>query len=337
MVHAGRHKTGSSAIQQSLLSLVDHFNFECIDVGTPNLSPIINRCFRQRWVQTNNPGTEDHVANIMVNAKEQLRQAVEATYKTNVVLSAEDVSMLDEDEFEDFLQFFRLYFNNIELLAYFRAPKSDMESAFFQKLKHNLVSIKDSAAFMHKRRFKMFEKHLGRSNIAYYRYASSDFPNGDVAVHFWSAIGLGDAPPAKIVVNRRLSLSGMRLLYMYRSQFPQSDARDAALLEKLMEIGGPAFHFHSQLFKSNFSDPMHSFRWLEERTQKSFHEEVDEYDEYGISDDSDLMQVDQYARAWLDHMVDAVPLRNATGQTQARAVALLLRDYAARLATDAES
>ena len=332
LVHAGRHKTGSSAIQQSLLSLVDHLNFEYIDVGTPNLSLVINRCFRPRWVQLNNPGTGKHVANIMASAKEQLRRAVEATYKANVILSAEDVSMLDEDEFENFLQFFRLYFKKIELLAYFRAPKPDMESAFFEKLKHNLVSSEDSVVFMHKRRFKMFEKHLGRSNMAYYRYAYSDFPNGDVVGHFWSAIGLGDSPSVKLTVNRRLSLSGMRLLYMYRLQFPQSDARDAALLEKLLEIGGPAFHFHSQLFKKNFSDPINSFRWLEERTQKSFHEEIDTYDGYSILGDSGLMQVDEYARKWLSRKVDAVLLQNATGQEQSRVVALGLRDYAARLA-----
>ena len=332
MVHAGRHKTGSSAIQQSLLSLVDHINFEYIDVGTPNLSFVINSCFRPRWVQLNNRGSGKHVAGIMARAKEQLRQAVEATSKATVILSAEDVSMLDEDEFENFLQFFTFYFRKIELIAYFRAPKPDMESAFFEKLKHNLVSSEDSVVFMHKRRFKMFEKHLGRSNMAYYRYAHSDFPNGDVVGHFWSAIGLGDSPRVKLTVNRRLSLAGMRLLYIYRLKFPQSDARDAALLEKLLEIGGPAFHFHSQLFKRNFSDPINSFRWLEDRTQKSFDEEIETYDGDGISGDSGLMQVDEYARKWLSDKVDAVLWQSATGQEQSRAVASGLRDYAARLA-----
>ncbi|MEP5567047.1 MAG: hypothetical protein ABJN62_04370 [Halioglobus sp.] len=329
IVHAGRHKTGSSAIQQSLFSQLDHPEFDYLNVGEANASLIINRSFRQESILANTPTEhKPHKKIALEKAFERLRCAVDSAIKPNIILSAESVSLMEEQEFQQFLSFFSDYFEEIELHAYFRPPKSDMESAFAQRLKHGFASCSEKVTFMHKRRFEMFEKHLGRSSLHYYRYDRTDFPSKDVVAHFCQKVGLSPSLPPMRLANTRLSLPSVQLLYMYRKYYPEISVLDSGLIRALGCLSGPAFRYHSSLFLKNYEDPVDSFQWLEQRSGKSFHEDVRRDDVLGITGERDLLDLTEIAQSWLAEHLEMPPLKLLSGSSAVKRIADGLRFFA---------
>ena len=327
-VHAGRAKTGSTAIQQSLYSHLDHPNFAYLDIGKPNLSNLINKIFRSN----RRPNESSQTAVDRKQGKKRIDRAIASTTKNNIILSAETISLLEEQDFIDFLDYFRQHFDEITFLTYFRPPKSDMESAFCEKLKHGASSSVTPIEFKHKQRFEMFERHLGKSNLRYYRYRLTDFPNKSVVSHFCNELGIAPPPSRSFSANPRLSLPAIQLLYIYRTQFPVSAPTDKALIKVLQELDGPALRYHSSLFQRCFLDPFDSFTWLERRTDLSFYEDIEADDAIGIKDDADLFSIDDETVEWLTGKLNSTLLESAALSEQPVILAQELRELSISLA-----
>ena len=294
-IHAGRHKTGSSAIQVNLYQRLEDPKYDYLDLGKPNASSVINNAFNPNIA---NAGKGDP-AERAERARGTLRRAIAGSKRPNAILSAESISLLAENDFAALIEFLRDYFDDIELVAYFRPPKSDMESAFAEKLKTGFAELEAPVNFMHRRRFEGFENHLDKEKIHYLRYAAEDFPDGNVVTHFCRHIGITMPPSSTTLANERLSLPAVRLLYLYRKRHPQMRAEDRLLVEQLAKLQGPPLRFHSSLFKRKFQDPLGSFSWLESRSGRSFDEDVNADDALGIQEEADLEIIDTESCNWL--------------------------------------
>ena len=239
VIHAGMHKTGSTAIQAVFgtrgVAGVDH-------PGGPraNLSDEVLLLFAEgRLLDTVHAARLPHLSRRALmrrRARAEARLAARlARCRAAVFLvSAEDIAAPDFDTAATarMVDFLGRSGRAIELQAYVRAPVSFMQSAFQQRVKQDKPGAAELDARTlwpcYRDRFEKFDTVLGRDRVHLHAFDPAAFPGGDVVADFAARLGvaLPEAPPLR--ANDGLSREAMAVAWCRLAGRLGPDYPDAA-------------------------------------------------------------------------------------------------------------
>ncbi len=306
-VHFGSHKTGSSSIQQTLFDAGDVLESAAyVSSGVPNSSNMVINAFIREKAIKGKAARSNVVPNIerlrqrgLADLTASLNRAVGQSNR--IILSAEGISNLNEDELSTLNNRINLYASSIRYVGYIRDPIGQARAVFQQKLKTHLnepfdaETISASKLTTHEIVDRL-DAQIGRENVLAFPFDRTLFPKGDVVLHFLQVVGIDPAKIETKRVNEGLSLLATKALYIYRRTLqPTEDATifpkgRAAFLAAMGGLGGPAFAFAPEIDTALFETNQHIYDWAERRLNHPFPGPSPEV-EGGVRQESDLMQI----------------------------------------------
>ncbi|MGD9916429.1 MAG: hypothetical protein AB7U46_00285 [Paenirhodobacter sp.] len=251
IVHVGMHKSGTSAVQDSLAANLKDPNFKYLAFEKPNNSNTIRHIF---W----NAGLQDENAKQRLIAERQRRRSfVAMTRSLNAlgravpIVSAEIIGILPRVASDKLFDMLEIYRRNIQIVAYLRNMPDYVDSAFQEKLKSSLVTLdKPTIDVRYKRRFVHFERRFSRRNVLLKPFSRSALHNGCVVQDFCKTFEIDFDPAGVVRSNERLSLPAVRLLYAYRQVNPAARNGDRGLFDKLSTLPGSKFQLSDEMTRS---------------------------------------------------------------------------------------
>ncbi len=303
ILHAGQHKTGSSAIQNYLYTSLSDPSFHYLHSDRPNSSLWMLVAFKR---ETENIPALAHLRDkpelqqeAQANTREELRQAIEASEAENHILSAESLAHFNEGELQDLLDFVRPYFERVSVHQYFRPFKSRMESAFQEKLKDRFSPITEKYVLDYRRAVQVLDSIFGKENVYIHKYDTSSFPKGNVVAHFLQQLGITSELSGNTTANAGLSMEAVKLLYIYRMHFGAPDPGDQERIKRLSELGGPPLRFHRDLYQQLLIPREGCVEWFEQRAGFSISDSSSASGQQGVRGERDLISVSRKTRKWL--------------------------------------
>lgn len=315
-LHAGFHKTGTSAIQNYLYSNLQHRDFHYLDTGMANGSLFFLRCFKEnisdipRFKQRNR--TQAEWDDIRRTSRKQLFVRLNATKKRNVIASAESISLFTQEEITDLVSYLSDIFDAVKVYFYVRPHKSRVESAFQEKLKSQLPSLAQKYVFDFRRSIGQFDSLLGEENVFVRKYQPDELLNQCVVSDFLAALGLSPEAPPTDRSNKSLTLPAVKLLYAYRKFNPIKQDFDTHIINKLKNLPGDRFHFHGDLFKECFQEREAAEKWFRKRVNFVLEENIHEHDDIGIRSEGDLLSFTDFEKEWLCKFSSTAPKSGAS-------------------------
>lgn len=290
ILHVGMHRTGSSAIQKSLHGRLSSANFSYLDIGQANHSQLLNKAFSHSGKQQ--PG----------DSRAQLVTALDGCTGETVVLSADSLSTMAEEELAELKAFLGRWFGEIRVVGYVRPPVAFMASQFQQRLKKALPSwqaIRPRYRF----RFEKFDRLFGREQVQLWKFDPSIFPEGNVVRDFCARLGIPLAVESIVNVDEGMSRDAVALLYAYRlhhgmATTPAVLQREEQLVKTLSALPGPKLRFGEALLREKWPEIEGDVRWMEGRLGETLAEEPSQD---GITSLEELCDSSPFAKtlAWL--------------------------------------
>lgn len=240
IIHAGTGKTGTSAVQASLLKNRDALLAQGIRYLQSNQpKPEVAAKHQFRWNKREAPGWD------------ALRREAAELARTDdtVVISNETLWKKDEEELEFFLSFFPGF--EFTILLYVREQVEFLESralqAVKQRQKRREMSLGESggmedflAEFVPELDYlevaRRWEKVFGEGTFLGRLYSRDAFPNGNIIDDFYEAIG---ASPETLDLQAEMnpSLSApFAMLLKNREKYLRPEHREAELFEAAMRL-----------------------------------------------------------------------------------------------------
>ncbi len=327
IVHAGSHKTGSSAIQRYLFDNWQRMDgVAYLNRGKPNASPWMLQAFKHNIAELPAFRSRQLDAADSADMRKRARSVLaEQAGQSNAplsILSAEAIGAFNLPELQALRDFVSPFFSQITLHQYFRPIKARMESAFQEKLKHGATTLEDKFPLAYCHTLDLQDSVFGKENVHAYKYDSGCFPQRDVVAHFLDKLGLKAAQGSvSAPVNAGLSLPAIQLLYAYRKFKPVLAKGDRALVRKLTELRGEPLRFNSALYQKLVVLTQEEIERFKERAGFSLAEETDADDDIGIRDEEDLLAIPQRSIEWLHEQLGP---RLAVGKTDLQAVASMV-------------
>ncbi|MEO2267256.1 hypothetical protein V1358_08085 [Pseudoalteromonas sp. YIC-656] len=218
ILHIGMHKTGSSAIQEYCTdnsgSLGDGIVYA--DLGTANHSGPI--CYAYKSEIETHPyfNRRGHSTEEFQRLRELYQSKIEEQLAKNyhkIIFSAEDLVALTKVDLDALKSVILRYVDKISVVAYLRSPIDFAESAFQEMVK--AYPVEPEAAVI----FPKYESSMAKfcdqfSDVSFYYYDKSAFPNGSVVQDFCKRVGIKIAEESP----KNVSLSGLAVKFLYRYQ-----------------------------------------------------------------------------------------------------------------------
>lgn len=242
-LHIGFHKTSSSSIQQSLLSL-DNQDWKYITENrlTGNDSGPIQTAFKiAPWkLQHHRRLGLDKAASLEKARRQRVayrRQILQST-ASNILISAEDFCSLDNKEVQRVSRFFHDFNRQVVVVAYIRPVESFLQSAFQQRLK---ASSKLAIEFTHLRDclesilpkypkiVNNYTSTFGHDNVKLFAFDPSSFPGKDATIDFCLRLGIPVDYTKFTRSNESLSMLAVKVLFLLSRI--RTDIRSAAAMK----------------------------------------------------------------------------------------------------------
>ncbi len=324
VIHAGSHKTGSSAIQRYLFEHREELAGKGVNYlhrGNANSSLWMLRAFKRDLAQlpafSHLELDEAGIAQLRTRALRRLGKLAQASDAPLSVLSAESIGSFTLEELQDLCEVTCALYPRVIIHQYFRPMKARMESAYQERLKHGFAALDRKFHFGYNRRIELLDDVFGRDNVQIHKYDSAAFPDGDVVKHFLAVLDIepsGEIPTKED--NAGLSLPAARLLYVYRKFNPNLMPGDRLIVKALAQMPGEPFRFHSSLFETLLATGPNAVTLFERRVGFSITEDISVDDDIGITSEQDMSDVSQHSLAWLqEKAID----RGVTGRRPAPA------------------
>jgi hypothetical protein len=308
IVHAGMHKTGTSAIQNYLYDHFQHDSIEYISRDIANSSLWMRQAFQGNANSQSDfccSSTENgKITETRKTARKEFEDAIQRGTKPIDVISAESIATFGPEELQNFYDFISPFYETITIHQYIRSMKSWMESAFQEQLKNGFTRISEKVGLNYYTRVNMLDAVFGRENVYNYKYSSANFQSGGVVRHFLSELGIECDARTFSKANAGLSFQAVQLLYVYRMHYPIREPEDSLILEKLSEISGPALRFHSSLYTDILVTGPRSIERFEARAGFSISENITANDDRGIVSEKDLLELPDVSIDWLANQLD---------------------------------
>lgn len=213
------HKTGTSAIQKSLVNFDDgHFfyaNLNDINHSIP-LYTAFSKNPQKYHVWVNQGRNARFVAEKRQEYKKLLAKNLDREDRHTIIISGEDICSFDADEARDFLSTLKGYGREINVVCYLRDPTSFAASAFQESLKHGLKVIPQNISPNYKRKLEKFASASACNSIILKNFDRKDFSDGSVVNDFWKTIGM-TAPKKTFQTNTSMTLQAARVILLFNS------------------------------------------------------------------------------------------------------------------------
>ena len=221
IVHVGMHKTGTTSIQSTLHSIERRGDFTYMDLGDPNHSERVLNLFLDEPMKyrLNIRAGRDELAVKRFNRRtvEMIETSVKRCETSNMIISAEGISLLSESELMKMKEMLQLYFEKIEIVAYVREPASFMVSSLQQHIKAaSGIFYPETLYPGYRKRLKKFFDIFSRENVRLWRFGSSD-----IVKDFSSRLGFEIEEEEINSKNETLTTEALSLLYIYRRYGPK--------------------------------------------------------------------------------------------------------------------
>jgi len=220
IIHAGMHKTGSTAIQYWLhrtkLPGVHYFKWR--NANHSDLFVLLFEENPQDHPAFARPGyTREQAMKDRAAQKARIRRQIEGSRKALFVFSAERVSTAPKAAVRNMHAFFSPLFADIQVHVYVRKPSGFMTSMFQQHLKTGRIKLSFGELWpSYRRRLGRLIKIFGRRNVHLRSYDQMVENGREIVGDFADWTGIPAAAPGNIVLNWSMSATGMALLYFYR-------------------------------------------------------------------------------------------------------------------------
>jgi hypothetical protein len=303
IVHVGMPKTGSTSLQNALFSgirdpRVKYANIS--DVPEQNHSGIVYSLFSE------NP--ENHHYNICYGRNKDQINEFNARNKASLIegfcdgsssieiISGEDIYHLTEIGVTNLYDFLKPYFHRIIIAGYVRSPKSFLESAFQQLVKHHHFANFDFSSIYHPyRNFYRFDRVFGKENVYLRLFAPYCFPNNDITLDFCQWFGIDFDEKKTVRENDSITQEVVAMLFAYNKYGNKMDTGiqeqllQHMLIEMIGSVGETPFHFSHTLIDSVLQHNKDDIDWIEQRMNISL-QELSVTNDTAISSEQELLE-----------------------------------------------
>lgn len=277
-LHVGMHKTGSSAIQNSLHGY-DDGQTEYLDVKQPNHSQILVASLMpdlENYSQIQRLGLgKDEIKNFKKNSHSEVVNALKmaSSKNKNVIISAEYFSHPGEQPRDNLIRLKSLlesYFEKIKVIAYARSPKSFMESALQERIKGGDTEIDLNSLYpLYKARFEKLYRIFGSQNVSIYKYEPRDFVQGNVVTDFSCQTGLDASLVKSVNSNEKINFEALSLLYSYASLVKKIHPTKRyifysnRLITKIKKRSNLTFSISDDVVNNVINENINDVKWME--------------------------------------------------------------------------
>lgn len=338
LLNVGMHKTGSSAIQQSLKSY-DRDGVRYLPILHPNHSSLYATLFLENPesypAHRKNSRTSDEVAAIKDKFSKAFEKAIGNARRsgiTTLISSGEDVSNLDEGSLIRLRDWADERFSEVALIGYVRAPASFMASALQQRVKGGLP-VKMGALYPNYReRFEKFDNVFGSERVTLVKFDRSVLFEGDVVLDFAQRAGASLRADDVVSDNLSRSLETTAVLYAQRNlgrgwvRYPGSPRDNNQLVTALESLGDSRITLHPDRVRKILQMHADDIAWISERVGTSLDDTPETKNvESAISKPDDLLELSKgHLPAILDLIKTEVGTKDVPPQVIANAVDMLL-------------
>ncbi len=302
IIHAGMHKTGTSAIQDYLFQQLDHPAFTYLHDGSANSSLLMLQAFKHDLekmpVFCEEPMDSARREQVRERAMARLEAVLRQDGDRTAILSAESICTFDATDTALLYETVSRHFDEVRVVLYVRPIYSRVQSAFQERLKTRFTRMDDQLIVNFTRFSGIFDDVFGREHVEYRQYLRQNFPQGSVVADFLQSIGIPPPHQSGTPANTALSLPAVQLLYIYRVHFPKLAAHDQLLIDRLASLRGEAFRMHSSVVERAVVEREGSDQWLKERAGFSIWEGADPGAE-GLRSEAQLLAPVPEALHWL--------------------------------------
>lgn len=307
ILHIGMHKTGSSSIQNTLAKQLPSSEFEYLKLGAEanhstfiyNLfsdHPELYHCNIQQGLNKNQV-IDNNTHNIEV-----LKAALNSTQADIIIISGEDISLLNENEICKLKDFLAKYCRSIQVIGYVRPPIAYMQSLYQQLVRGGNTNVRiENLIPSYRKTFENFDKVFGNKNTLLLKYDSSSLLNKDAVLDFCHHVGITVSPESVTRDNESISLEALSLLYVYHKlgfgygSFIEADRENHLLINAVSRIGNKKIRFSARLSKLLLEKNLEDIHWMEARLGCSLDEALEDSEDSISSEDDFIALSTRYA------------------------------------------
>jgi hypothetical protein len=316
ILHFGMPKTGSTSIQATLLAARPLQDAVFLNVGIGNSSRLLATLFMAdpgRFHLNRKWGLDAKaLAPQRERAFEVLEDQIATAQGRPCLISAEALSMFEEDTLVRLRDWFAQRFDRLEVVGYVRAPRGYMDSEFQQKIKSGRGQFRPGLAYPgYAERFGKLERVFGREQVHYWKFDPASFPGHNVVEDFLQRVGIDIPREQHRRVNESLGRAGLCLLYIYRRYGPGygkgkgSVEQNYRLERELREIpDDPRSRLADRVALPILARHRSDTAWMEQRLGSSLDEPLRGEDPLAIATEDDLLHPGDAALDWLARRVE---------------------------------
>jgi hypothetical protein len=219
-LHIGMHKTGTTAIQDSLEG------FCSPSAMYANLWVSSNHSFSfwTAFSEAPHPGLLHHPTSVNKSPNElkkihfdMIEESLKIALKSDkdIIFSGEDIANLTPNAIESMKNLFNKYTDEIEVISYIREPDAWMVSALQENIRHGNYAgyIETSEQPLYQIKFSKFIDIFGVENCLFKEFDLSLFTNSDVVLDFLDVISVKLSKSTK-VTNISSSTEAIKCIYI---------------------------------------------------------------------------------------------------------------------------
>ena len=289
-LHVGMHKTGTSAIQNTLFAqraLLAEHGFGYFD-AVVNHSALVFMAFAERpersWhaarVGMKDPAT---LAATAAANRDRLQAFLERSPHPKLIISGEEISSLDPGGARRMLEFFRRHVGRITVIGFVRPPRSFIASALQQRIKggKTVATIGQRLYPAYRNRFSPYLQAGDLAETVLQMYAPGELVAGCSVATLLSLIGAPPGLHGQLTVrqeNASMSRTAVALCLAMNEQVPifrnglPNQERAKGLLDILMRVPGPRFTMPAAVLDQLAARPAvrEDIAWMEQALGRSF-------------------------------------------------------------------
>jgi len=280
VVNIGMHKTGSSAIQQSLKSWArGHGAY--LNLGPPNHSAIFATMFMAAPEtygahRKNNRSTEE-VHDLRDKYVRRMHKAVAALPGAETLLaSAEDMVLMDAAALTALRDWAEATFDDIRLIGYVRPPVSFMTSSLQQRVAGGVPWTFRRLYPGYRDKFEKFDQVFGRDRVTLVKFDRTTLHQGDVVLDFTHRAGVAFDKADVVSANESRSLETTAALQAQRVlgrgwlNYAGSPRHNNALVTALRGLGRRRIVLHPDTVNAIVAEHQADLDWITARLGTDF-------------------------------------------------------------------
>lgn len=281
ILHAGMHKTGTTAIQ-SFLSSAAIEGATSFKWRSPNLSNLFVLLFYDRpeahWFFKQRQVGPEELKKRRARQTANIVRQIEASHDEVFVFSAEIISVAAQRDLENCRDFFARWFDEISVFLYVRSPFAFATSMFQQSLKTGGLAGLSDVLPKYRSKLEKLDTVFGAGNVHMRVFDGVAGTSGGVVDDFLSWTDLTADGETRVVSNESLSADATATLYLLRKAVgrapnsAQEVAGQRALVDCLREVGENRFYLTPACFQEMADVIQDDMVWVEHRMAQSFPE-----------------------------------------------------------------